>query len=319
MKDIDKDNRTFWGTIFPRLVATGMFAWLIYTLVFEDKELNSGYVVLWIIVGVLVLAPMARRLKIFNVFDFSSRIGKLTEEQKATRREVVDLRNQVSSFIKLDIKPVQSQTNIFTLSGVEKGIMRGLEIEDKVITQKGEEDERLSFLIRASEYRRWAAVVLALAFNFKIARQERELMGGTKIDKGNTIDERIRYYIKDILENGIEETIPIRLKKEDGEIETLPLGEITKNLQDLSKLLDLRQEVWDNKSEVPERSYVNKLFSNVHEVVVTISAAVDVIGMSSIIDLIGIMDRIRGLGEEVEKAEKEGRPIGLNNIEDASS
>lgn len=319
MKDIDKDNRTFWGTIFPRLVAAGMFAWLIYTLVFEDKELNSGYVVLWIIVGVLVLAPMARRLKIFNVFDFSSRIGKLTEEQKATRREIVDLRNQVSSFIKLDIKPVQSQTNIFTLSGIEKGIMRGLEIEDKVMTPKGEEDERLSFLIRASEYRRWAAVVLPLAFDFKMARQERELMGGTKIDKGNTIDERIRYYIKDILENGIEETMPIRLKKEDGKIETLPLGEITKNLQALSKLLDLRQEVWDNKSEVPERSYINKLFSNVHEVLVTISAAVDVIGMSSIIDHMGIMDRIRGLREEVEKAEKDERPIDLNNIGDASS
>jgi len=311
---MDKNDGGFWGVIFPRLVAAVMSTWLIYTLEFEERELDTGYVVLWVIVGVLVLAPMARRLRLFNVFDFSSRMGELTEEQKATKREIVDLKNQVSSFIKFDIKPVQKQTNIFTLSAIKESSMSGSEIEDTVMTQGDEKDERLSFLIRASEYRRWAVVVLGLAFNFKIARQEREIMGGTKVDKGNTIDERVRYCIKDILENGIEETIPIRLKKEDGEIESLPLGEIAKNLQELSKLLDLRQEVWDGKSEVPERSYTDNLFSNVHEVLTTISAAVDLIGMSSIISYMDIMDRIRGLREEVEKGEKEERPIDLETI-----
>jgi len=304
---MDMKKRPFWEEVLPRFLAIGIFVYLVYSLLIRGRELDAANLVLVLIMAALTLAPMARRLKLFNVIDFSSKLNGIEKEQKEAKTELGELRNQISNYIKMNVKPVQKQTTVVSLKGLGEIMGKGLELEEPLIKEEGKElgegseFEREQFLLRASTYRRWALTILRIAFYFRHAITERDIFKPERLPKGDSADEQIRYMLKVISADGLKAILPIMLKTESGEIEPLPLDEINKNLQEADRLLDLRQKVMDREIEVPDKTLRDKLFEKIHSGLNDLNAGIIAIGGYSIIAALDMSDRIRALRDELRE------------------
>lgn len=296
----------------PRIIAIGILVYLVYSLVIIGDTLRDLHIWVLAIMLALVLAPMASRLKILNIVDFSSKLNNLTKEQKKTKSELTELRNQISSYIDIRVKPVQQQTAIFSLANVKElqnamqELKQPLTGDESEIVEKEPESARQQFLMKADSYRHVARNILHTAFTFQIAILKRRLAGSKDKIKGNTTDEKIRYLLRKVLDNGTKTILPIMLVDEKTkDIKPLDWEGIAADLQQLETLLDLRQKILDREIQLPQQDYIDKVFDRVNSALQNIAAGISIMGSAAIIYQYDMTNKIRelkrGLGMEEEE------------------
>ena len=305
--------KVFFEQWLPRLIGISIIAYLIYSLLFKQDSFSWLHIFALAIVIALILAPMAGRLKVLNIIDFSSKLNSLKQEQQKTKHELNELRNQISTVVSTRVSPVQ----IVTMNGF-KEISKVLssipktesEVDSTMSIGKDTKYTKEEFLRRAYGYRYKAHTLLLMTLALQIAmREHREFEEADSVE-GNTTDEKISNMIKRILDNGLDTVFPIRVIDEKSE-ETSPVitPEIVEGLKQISSLLDLYQKVENNEVELPSRIDIDNLFDKIGEALITIAASLQVVGTRSILYQYRMTSAIESLKNEIEQAEAEQRPI----------
>jgi len=297
----------------PRLIALSVFAYLIYSLIFREDTFSGLHIGALVIILALLLAPMASRLKLLNLIDFSSKLNGIMQEQQDTKRELNELRNQVSTFVSTRVSPIQ----IVTTGGSE--VLGELlssfrkaesEIDSNVSIEKDTKYTKEEFLRRAYGYRSRAYTLLLMTLVFQIAMHEHRVFEPADFAKGNTMNEKIPNMIKRILDNGLDTVFPIRLIDEkSGETRSVITPEIVENLQLINSLIDLSQKIENDEIELPSRLDADSLFDKIGDALSTIALSLEVVGTHSILYQYRMTNAIESLKSELEQADAEQRPM----------
>lgn len=314
-------QKPFWKQTFPRIiaivVAIGTFAYLLYDLLGRASELSTLHVWLLVIILALILAPMASRLKVLNLIDFSSKLNDLKREQQETKSQLSELRNQISTAVSMSVSPIQQQTTIFTANGFKKIIevlpsfkkAQG-EADSALSVEKGTEYTKEKFLRRAYGYRFRAHALLLLTLAFQVAMREHRAFEQADFVEGNTMNEKIPNMIKRILDNGLDTVFPIRIiDKKSGETRSVITPEIVEGLKQINSLLDLCQKIEKDEIELPSRLEIDGLFNKIGDALSTVGAGLEVVGTHSILFQNRMTSSIKALKKEIEQAEIEQRSI----------
>jgi hypothetical protein len=286
-----KAKSSSWNQIIPYFVAAIATAYLIYVLVVQGDSLQYIHFWIFLLIVVLVLAPLAGRLKIWNLIDFNSKFESLRTE---TKEEIGQIRSQITSIVQTSVTPMQHQ---WTVLGVDEQITRKLaesiaeqfqlvpsshDLEDI----KKADPARIRFLRTADYYRSCAYNVLSIAFMFQIAILEHRKPTAADISSGST-DDQIGHMLKHILDGGVKLFVPSE-----------EVARITEELKDIAKLLDLCKSVDSKEAEVPSEQETNQLFGNVHSGLGGIWAGIIINGSQAFIAQQNIMQML----EEWKKA-----------------
>jgi hypothetical protein len=213
-------------------------------------------VALWVILIFVALVPLAGRLKIANLIDFTKKVEKLGNEVTSVKREVSTLTNRVDMFI----SSVQSQQQ-FNVSLVNEKAARsfadviarkskanyppsslrsvGEEGEGDVFLPKKvnkKEELRLFFLEAADQAISAVSPIIRILYSAKLAKQEGKMPEA-----------------KQVLDKSIESATQELLR--DNAVlfgTTGNLAEQTKrHFQAIIRLISFRQDVYQNRSESP--------------------------------------------------------------------
>ena len=305
--------KAFFEQWLPRLIALGVFAYLIYSLLFRQDEFSWLHIAALAIVIALILAPMASRLKVLNLIDFNSKLNDVMQEQQETKREMNELKNQISTFVSMRVSPIQ----IMTTNGSE--VFRELfsslrktesEVDSTVSIEKDTKYTKEAFLRRAYGYRFRAHALLLLTMAFQVAVREHRAFEPADFVEGNTINEKIPNMLKRVLDNGLDIVFPIVVTDEkSGETRSVITPEIIENLQLINSLIDLCQKIENNEIELPPRHDIDNLFDKITEALSTIGAGLEVVGTNSILYQYRMLNTIETLKREIEQADTEQRPI----------
>ncbi|MBM4447211.1 MAG: hypothetical protein FJ023_07680 [Chloroflexi bacterium] len=266
---------SLWNQIIPYCVATIAIAYLIYVLAVQGNPIQYIHFWIFVLVVALVLAPLAGKLKIWNLIDFNSKFESLREEN---RRELDQIRNQITSVVQTSIVPMQHQ---WTVLGIDDNIAKKLaeSITERfksltLPTVKGikiDDPTHLQFLRKAYRYRSSAYEILSTACAFKTAIREHRILRPQELGSG-TNDDRINYMLKFILDGGVELFVP-----------PPKMAKTIKQLQDIQKLLELSKKLDRKETDLPSEKDINKIFNNVHDSLAWISAGIVIIGSQAII------------------------------------
>ena len=305
--------KAFFEQWLPRLIALSVFAYLIYSLFFKEATFSGLHIGALFVVLVLILAPMASRLKLLNFIDFSSKLNDVMQEQQETKSQLSELRNQMSTFVSMRVSPIQ----IMTANGSE--VFRELfssfsktesEVDSTVSIEKDSEYTKETFLRRAYGYRFRAHALLLLTMAFQVAVREHRAFEPADFVEGNTINEKIPNMLKRVLDNGLDIVFPIRIIDEkSGETRPVITPEIEENLQLINSLIDLCQKVENNEIELPPRHDIDNLFDKIREALSTIGAGLEVVGTNSILYQYRMLNTIEALKKEIDQADIEQRSI----------
>jgi hypothetical protein len=309
MKNSDSFTpKSFFEQWLPRLIALAIFAYVIYSLVFKGDKFSGLHVGALAIILVLILAPMASRLKVFNVIEFSSKLNDLKREQQETRSQLNELRNQISTVVSTSVNPIQ----IFTMDGsIVRELFSSLKKTEKE-EKKDREYTKEEFLRRSYGYRSKAYVLLLMTMDFQIATREHRAFELADQVEGNTMDEIIPKMVKRILDNGLDSVFPIMLTDEkNGEERSVITPEIVEGLEEINSLIDLSQKIENDEIELPSRLDIDSLFNKVGNALATIGLGLEVVGINSILFQYKMTSAINALRKEIEQSEIEQRPISF--------
>ena len=299
--------KSFFEQWLPRLIALSIFAYVIYSLIFRGDSFSGLHIGALVIILALILAPMANRLKVLNVIEFSSKLNDLKREQQETKSQLSELRNQISTVVSTRVSPIQ----VVTMNG--SGVVREL-LSSLKKTEKEEEKDtkytREEFLRRAYGYRAKAYVLLLMTMDFQIAMREHRAFELADRVEGNTMTEKIPKMIKMILDNGLDSVFPIRLIDEkSGEATSVITPEIVEGLKQINSLIDLSQKVENDEIELPPRLDIDSLFGKIGDALSTIGLSLEVVGTNSILYQYRVTSAIKALQKEIEQSEIEQRPM----------
>ena len=109
------ENNSFGQKLFleqwlPRLIAIGILIYLTYSLFFKQHQFSSLHIYALLITAALILAPMASRLRVFNLIDFNYRLDGLQQEQQETKSQLNEINTKISNIIFANVNPVQQTT-----------------------------------------------------------------------------------------------------------------------------------------------------------------------------------------------------------------
>jgi len=256
---------------------------------------------------------MVSWLKLFNFIEFGSKLNDINREQQKTKREMNEIKNQISTFVSMRVSPIQ----IMTTNGSE--VFRELfssfrktesEVDSTVSIEKDREYTKETFLRRAYGYRFRAHALLLLTMAFQVAVREHRAFEPADFVEGNTINEKIPNMLKRVLDNGLDIVFPIRIIDEkSGETRPVITPEIEENLQLINSLIDLCQKVENNEIELPPRHDIDNLFDEITEALSTIGAGLEVVGTNSILYQYRMLNTIEALKKEIDQADIEQRSI----------
>ena len=298
--------KTFLEQWLPRLIALSIFAYLIYSLIFRGDAFSALHIGALAIILALILAPMASRLKVFNVIEFSSKLNDLKREQQKTKSQLSELRNQISTVVSTRVSPIQIVT---TDGSVVRELFSSLKKTGKE-EKKDTEYTKEEFLRRTYGYRSRAYVLLLMTMGFQIATREHRAFELADHVEGNTMDEKIPKMVKRILDNGLDSVFPITLIDEkSGEVRSVITPEIIEGLEQINSLIDLSQKIENDEIELPSHLDIDSLFDKVGNALSTIGLSLEVVGTSSILYQYRMTSAINALQKEIEQSEIEQRPI----------
>jgi sugar-specific transcriptional regulator TrmB len=238
-----------------------------------------------VIMLALVLAPMARRLKIFNLVDFDAKLDELQKEQQETKTQLGELRNQISNVIDVQVSPTQYQTNILNLGDVTE-LMASLVSSKQqntmvsTIDKKDPEQVREDFLSKAEIRRGRAFSVLVIAREFQEAILEHKAVD-TEIVIGDTFDEKIHHMSKALIDRGINVLFPFTILGEKGNQVPIITSEITEGLKLMDNFLNVRQKVENREIAVPNDA--DELLKKIEQSILSIKGAIIFLGTNIIV------------------------------------
>jgi len=250
---------------------------------------------------------------LLNFIDFSSKLNDIKQEQGNTKRELNELRNQMSTFISMRVSPIQ----ILATTGPEglRELFSSFEKprNEEISTASIEKDTKYTreeFLRHAYGYRSRTYVLLLMTMVFQVAMREHRAFEPADFVKGNTMDEKIPTMIKRILDNGLDTVFPIRLIDEkSGETRSVITPEIVEGLKQINSLIDLRQKIENDEIELPSRPDIDSLFDKIGDALSTIALSLEVVGTNSILYQYRMTSAIKALEKEIEQSEIEQRPM----------
>lgn len=184
--------KTFLEQWLPRLIALSIFAYLIYSLVFRGDAFSLLHVGALVIVLALILVPMASRLKVFNVIEFSSKLNDLKKVQEKTNNQLSELRSQMSTVVSARVSPIQI---VATDTSVARELLSSLGKTEKE-EKKDTEYTKEKFLQRFYDYRSRAYFLLYMTMVFQVAMREHRAFELADIVEGNTMNEKIPRMLK---------------------------------------------------------------------------------------------------------------------------
>ncbi len=280
-------KHSLWDKTIPRVVTAGAFAYLVYALVWKGEDLSYLHVLVFSLVVALVLVPFARRLKIPSVIDFESKLESLREE---TKKELGDIRNQISATIETQINPVQHQWTVIGMGeplvkqlaqSITEEFQRGTSVE----TVKGDKYTRTWFLRKADSERMRAYDILFVAYHLQIALQQQRSPEELAIPfPVKVIDERINHMINHLLNGGVELFVPS--------------SEVTKTsegLKAIKTLLEVRSKVDSQEIEPPSQQETEELLAKIRNTIGGIIAGAILQGSEAIRSRYEIMQKIQEL------------------------
>ena len=216
------------------------------------------------------------------MIEFESKLESLRGE---TKKELGDIRNQISNVIDMRVSPAQYQTNILNLGEMTEltKVLESLKqphITVSSIDKKAPEHTREDFLSKAEIRRGRAFTVLVIAREFQEAILEHKAID-TKVVFEGTIDEKIRHMSKTLLDRGVKVLFPFVIVGENGDQVPVSISEITEGLQLIDSFLDIRQKVENREIIVPHDA--DELLNNIEKAILNIKAAVIVLGTNLIV------------------------------------
>ena len=299
--------KLFFEQWLPRLIALSIFAYLIYSLIFRGDAFSALHIGALAIILVLILAPMAGVLKVFN-FEFRSKLNDLKREQQKTTSQLSELRSEISTSVSTRVNPIQIVT---TDGSVVRELFSSLKKTEKA-EKRDKEYTKEEFLRRTYGYLSNAYVLLIITMSFQIATREHRAFELADHVEGNTMYERIPKMVKRILDNGLDSVFPIKLINEkSGEVRSVITPEIIEGLEQINSLIDLSQKIKNDEIELPSHLDIDSLFDKVGNSISTIGLSLEVVGTNSILYQYRITSTINALKKEIEQAEIEQRPIRL--------
>ena len=301
--------KLFFEQWLPRLIALTIFVYLIYSLIFTGEPFSSLHIGALVIMLVLILAPMAGVLKVFN-FEFRSKLNDLESQQQKTTSQLNELSSQISTVISTVISTRVNPIQIVTTDGsAVRELFSSLTKTEKE-EKRDQEYTKEEFLRRAHGCLSQAYVLLLLTASFQIAVLEHRAFELADYVEGTTIYEKIPKMLKRILDNGLDIVFPIRLiDKKSGEASSVITPEILEGLEQINSLIDLSQKIKNDEIEVPSHFDIESLFDKVRNSIFTIGLSLQVVGTNSILYQYRITSRINTLKKEIEQSEIDQRPI----------
>jgi len=304
-----KDNsfplQLFFEQVLPRLIASGIFAYLLYSLISKGHALSSLHIGALVIMLVLLLAPTARILRVFG-FEFRSKLNDLKREQQKTTSQLIDLRSQISTYITTSSNPIQIvTTDASGLSDLFSSLRKTEKAEktDKKYTKE-------EFLRRTHGYISRAYVLLLLTMSFQIATREHRSFQLADYVEGSRMREKIPKMVKKILDNGLDSVFPIKLIDEKGdEVTSVITPEIIEGLEQINSLIDLSQKIENDEIELPSHLDIDSLFDKIGNSIATVALSLEVVGTNSILYQHKITATMNALRKELEQSEIEQRPV----------
>lgn len=297
--------KSFFEQWLPRLIALSIFAYLIYSLIFRGDPFSPLHIGALVIILVLILAPMAGLLKVFNL-EFRTKLNDLDREQQKIAGHLTELTSQISTFVSTRVNPIQIVT---TDGSVVRELFSSLKKTEKA-EKKDKEYTKEDFLRHTHGYLSKAYVLLLITLSFQIAMREHRAFELADHVEGNTMYERIPKMVKRILDNGLDSVFPIKLIDEkSGEVRSVITPEIIEGLEQMNSLIDLSQRIEDNEIELPSHLDIDSLFDKVGNALATIGLGLEVVGSNSILFQYKMTSAINALRKEIEQSEIEQRPI----------
>ena len=294
----------------PRLVAVGILGYLAYSLFFRQDEFSGLYIIALLIVTALILAPMARRLRVPNLIDFKSKLDGLEEEQRETKAQLNQLTNQISTVVSTHVNPIQ----VISLQGFQQLISNTEETKSKS-TNEGTKYTKVEFLRLANGCRNRALPLLMLTRSFQIAINEHRFFS---VDRDtvqcNTIDERIKNLVNTILQHDLRTVFPIEVADEKtGKTYMYPIitPDIIEGLRQINSLLDLSHRIKTGEEELPSSLDIDNLFNKVLHTLAVIGTGLEIVAADSILHRYRVTSTLKALEEEIKKADAEQRPISF--------
>lgn len=297
--------KLFFEQWLPRLIALSIFAYLIYSLIFRGDAFSTLHIGALAIILVLILAPMAGVLNVFN-FQFRSKLNNLETEQQKTTSQLSELRSQISTFVSTRVNPIQIVTTDGSALTELFSTLKKTEEPEK----KDKEYTKEEFLRRTHGYLSKAYVLLLLTAAFQIAVREHRAFELADYVEGNTMYEKIPKMVKGILDNGLDSVFPIKLiDSETGEVSSVITPEIIEGLEQINSLIDLSQKIENDEIELPSELDIDSLFDKVGTSISTIGLSLEAVGTNSILYQYRITSKLNTLKKEIAQAEVEQRPM----------
>ena len=271
-----KAKSSSWNQIIPYCVAAIAITYLIYVLVVQGNSLQYIHFWIFLLIVVLVLAPLAGRLKIWNLIDFNAKFESLRKENK---KELDQIRSQITSIVQTSIVPMQHQ---WTVLGVDEQVAKKLAesiteqfklmpLPNYIEDINGVDSARIKFLRKADIYRYRAYDILSVARTFQIAIREGRMPELEDMGSGE-IDDRIDYLLNHLLDGGAELFVP-----------PTELAKTTEELKIIDRLLKLYNSVDGKQADVPSEQESSQLFDNIQSGIAGIRAGIMWYGSQAIV------------------------------------
>ena len=290
---MNAEHKTFWRNDLPRLVAIVIaavtFAYLVYDLTIKGNDLNMLHLWILLVVLALVLGSIASRLKIFNFIDFNSKFDSLRAE---TKRELAEIRNQVSATVKTET--TQRQLTITNLiSGSDPQMLaqslerqyRALEKPQVGEGESGLESEKDKFLRRVKSLIMRAYDVFFIARSLQIAISSNSMPKAGEVNLGTgDIEKRTTYLIEVLLNEGIEVFVP-----------TTEGHNTKRNLEQILKLVNIKSKCHSENEQLPPYKEIDKMFDDAYDGLGGIAAGITIFASAAIVSHNNIMSKIEEL------------------------
>lgn len=291
---MNPERKTFWKDDLPRLVAiviaVATFVYLLYDLTVRGQDFTLLHLWILLVVLALVLGSIASRLRILNFIDFKTEVDSLREE---TKRELVEIRNQVSAVVKTEA--TQKQFTIMNLiSGSDPQMLaQSLEKQYKTLekprvgeSESGLEPERDKFFKRVEVFitRAYEVFFIGRALQIAIYKSRVPAEAQDNLGTGN-IEERTTYLIKAFLDGGIEVFIPIPEE----------VNNTKRGLEQILKLINIKNKCQSENDQLPPHQEVDKMFDDANDGLGSIVSGIVVFASAAIVSYNKVRSTIKEL------------------------
>ena len=292
-KKMNAERKAFWKDDPPRVVAiviaVATFVYLLYDLTIRGNDFTLLHLWILLVVLALVLGSIASRLKIFNFIDFNSRVDSLRKE---TKRELAEIHSKVSAIV--ETQTTQRQYTIMNLIQGSDSEKLALSLEKQYQTlekprpSKGEsglKSERDKFPKRVEYLIRRAYDVFFIARALQIAIFSNRIPAAADDDLGTgDIEERTKYLIEVLLNEGIDVFIPIKEK-----------DNTKRKLEQILKLIHIKSKCNSENEQLPPYEEVNRMFDDAYDGLGDIATGTAILASAAIINYNNIMSKIKEL------------------------